>query len=75
MGGCCSSAAGEYDDYDWNELPDDVKEAAKVLGYDKKIWDGDGKPPTDDKDWDELTKEQQEAAIVLGYDEDKWDAD
>jgi len=76
MGGCCSnSAAGEYDDYDWNELPENVRDAAKKLGYDKKMWDNDGKPPADDKDWEELTPEEQEAAKVLGYDEAKWDAD
>ena len=33
--------ADKYDDYDWKELPEDVKEAAKKLGYTKKLWDGD----------------------------------
>ena len=31
----------KYDDYDWKELPDNVKEAAKKLGYTKKIWNAD----------------------------------
>lgn len=25
----------KYDDYDWKELPKEVQEAAKKLGYDK----------------------------------------
>lgn len=41
----------KYDDHDWDELPEEVKEAAKKLGYKKKIWDKDGKTPADDLDW------------------------
>jgi hypothetical protein len=26
---------GKYDDYDWDELPEEAKKAAQVLGYDK----------------------------------------
>jgi len=69
------AAAGKYDDYDWNELPEDAKKAAKTLGYDKKMWDKDEKAPSDGKDWAELTPEEQEAAKVLGFDEEKWDKD
>ena len=65
----------KYEDYDWKELPDEVKEAAKVLKYTKKIWDNDGDTPLDELDWDELTNEQQEAAKVLGYDQKTWDED
>jgi hypothetical protein len=28
-----------YDDYDWDELPDEQKKAAAVLGYDQATWD------------------------------------
>jgi len=73
MGCASSTAVSEYDDYDWNALPDDIKNAAKTLGYDEQIWDSDGKTPSDEKDWEELTAEQQAAAKVLGYDEEKWD--
>ena len=31
----------KYDDLDWKELPQDVMEAAKKLGYDEKMWDKD----------------------------------
>ena len=31
----------QYDDYDWRELPEEVKKAATVLGYDETTWDQD----------------------------------
>ena len=40
-----------YEDDDWDELPEDIQEAAKVLGYTKQIWDGDGEVPCEDEDW------------------------
>lgn len=49
------------------ELPKEVQEAAKVLGYDKKMWDNDKEAETEDLDWCELTPAQQKAAEVLGY--------
>ncbi len=64
-----------YDDLDFQELPPEVKEAAKFLGYTKKIWNRDGKIPLEDNDWDELTPEQQKAALVMGYNREKWDAE
>ena len=64
-----------YDDYDFKELPPDVMEAAKSLGYTKKIWDRGGKAPIEEYDWDELTAEQQSAARALGYTKQKWDED
>jgi hypothetical protein len=41
----------KYEESDWEELPEAVREAAKVLGYDESIWDNDGKTPFDDKEW------------------------
>ena len=64
---------GKYDDLDWDELPDAAKKAAEVLGYNKSIWDGDGKPPSEDKDWDELSSAEQAAATTLGYNKASWD--
>lgn len=43
MGCGQSKLEGKYDDYDWKELPPEVQEAAKTLGYTKKIWDNEGK--------------------------------
>ena len=34
------------------DLPDEVKEAAKTLGYNKKSWDNDGKIALDENDWE-----------------------
>ena len=64
---------GKYDDFDWEELPDDVKNAATVLGYNEKKWDNDEKVEVDKYDWNELTAEQQQAAAVLGYTQKLWD--
>ena len=63
----------KYEDYDWKELPDDAKDAAKVLGYNKKMWNNNREPECCDEYWDDLTNEQQEAATVLGYDKKSWD--
>lgn len=64
---------GKYDDYDWDELPEDIQEAAKVLGYTKKHWDKDKTPAECDAVWKDLTPEQQAAAAKLGYDQNSWD--
>jgi hypothetical protein len=53
-----------------------AKEAATLLGYDKKMWDGDKEPKlVEDSDWGDLTEEQKTAAGVLGYSADNWDDD
>ncbi|GFH56067.1 hypothetical protein CTEN210_12543 [Chaetoceros tenuissimus] len=65
----------KYDDYDWDELPADVKAAAEKLGYTKKIWDSDGEPDECDEYWKDLTAEQQAAAKLLGYTAATWDAE
>jgi hypothetical protein len=65
---------GKYDDYDWDELPADIQEAAKVLGYTKELWDNDEDPDEVDEYWKKLTPEQQAAATKLGYDKKSWDA-
>ena len=71
---CCLPKFPKYADHTWDELPDDAKEAAAVLGYTKKLWDKKRTPePIDDRDWEDLTLEQQAAAIVLGYDQYMWD--
>ena len=62
-----------YDNYDFKDLPDEVKEAARYLGYTSSIWDDDGTIPIYNNDWDDLTIEEQNAARVLGYSRDKWD--
>ena len=34
------------------ELPDNVKEAAKVLGYSKKSWDKNARVAAEENDWE-----------------------
>ncbi len=63
----------KYDDYDWDELPEEAKEAAKKLGLNKKKWDNDGKSKYDNYDWEELPDDVRKAAEILGYDEELWD--
>lgn len=65
---------GKYDDYDWDELPPEVKTVCETLGYNKTVWDNSGKPDSECKDWDELTDTEKAAAKVLGYDQKKWDS-
>ena len=65
----------KYDDYDWDELPKEAMDAAKTLGYTKKMWDADKEPKICDKYWGELKDNEKAAAAVLGYDEKAWDAE
>eukprot|EP00539_Tryblionella_compressa_P002138 CAMPEP_0178740286 /NCGR_PEP_ID=MMETSP0744-20121128/4504_1 /TAXON_ID=913974 /ORGANISM="Nitzschia punctata, Strain CCMP561" /LENGTH=68 /DNA_ID=CAMNT_0020393039 /DNA_START=44 /DNA_END=250 /DNA_ORIENTATION=- len=65
---------GKYDDYDWDELPKEIQDAAKVLGFTKKLWDNDEEPDECDEYWKDLTPEQQAAAKKLGYDQKMWDS-
>eukprot|EP00573_Skeletonema_grethae_P000523 CAMPEP_0201689182 /NCGR_PEP_ID=MMETSP0578-20130828/2805_1 /ASSEMBLY_ACC=CAM_ASM_000663 /TAXON_ID=267565 /ORGANISM="Skeletonema grethea, Strain CCMP 1804" /LENGTH=77 /DNA_ID=CAMNT_0048173735 /DNA_START=54 /DNA_END=287 /DNA_ORIENTATION=- len=63
----------KYDDKDWKDLPEEAKEAAKKLGYNKKMWNGDKEPDACDEYWDDLDEDQRQAAMVLGYDKESWD--
>jgi hypothetical protein len=65
--------SGKYDDFDWDELPKEIQEAARVLGFTKALWDNDEEPEECDEYWRDLTPEQQAAAKKLGYDEKMWD--
>jgi hypothetical protein len=62
-----------YDDFEFDELPPLVKQAAIDLGFTKVIWDTDGDIPAYDKDWDELNPQEKEAAQKLGYTRETWD--
>ncbi|KAL3920484.1 MAG: hypothetical protein SGILL_003239 [Bacillariaceae sp.] len=64
-----------YDEYDWDDLPDDVRKAAVVLGYTQELWENDQEPDTAEKSWGNLTDDEQRAATLLGFNQRKWDAD
>jgi hypothetical protein len=71
---CCLPPEPKYNDYDWDELPEEARKAAETLGYTKKLWDKNKDPEAiSDLDWDQLTAEQKEAATVLGYNKQAWD--
>jgi hypothetical protein len=63
----------KYYQYDWDELPEEQKKEASLLGYTKETWDNDGNTTASNKDWDDLTPVEKAAAKALGYDEKKWD--
>lgn len=64
-----------FEDYDWIELPANVQEAAKILGYNKGAWDHDVKTDHFNKDWNELSKAQQSAAATMGWEKQTWCTD
>jgi len=69
-----SAAEGQtYNEFDWNDLPDYIQDAAAVLGYNKRIWENEEQPESDSKDWDELTNAERRAADILGYNKQSWD--
>jgi hypothetical protein len=53
-----------YDEYGWEDLPDDAKGAATVLGYTKDTW---GNKKGSDLDVVLLNGEQKAAANLMGY--------
>ena len=61
-----------YLDMDWEELPEEAKNAATTLGLDQNSWDNDVKVPSFDKDWQDLSQDEKRAANVLGWDEEEW---
>jgi len=68
-----TEGANEYDEYDFDDLPSEVKKAAKCLGFTRSIWDNDGKIPLESKAWADLTEAQQNAACTIGYTKEKWE--
>ena len=64
-----------YDDQHWRDLPGKAKQAARLLGYNRRSWDNDGDVPYDNKKFEELTYDEKRAAHFLGKDpiEDKLD--
>ena len=60
-----------YSDYNFAELPADVQDAAKAVGYDQEVWDECDEEvcaKVDDKYWKGLKKGERINMKVLGYD-------
>jgi len=72
-----SAAAGQtYNEFDWDDLPDNIQDAAAELGYNKWVWESDDlQPESDEKMWHELTEEEKRAAHVLGYTKQLWNGE
>lgn len=72
-----SAAEGKtYDEFDWDDLPDNIQDAAIELGYNKWIWTSDDtEPASNDKYWDELTPAERKSASLLGYTKKTWDCE
>jgi len=70
-----SDAATGYDDLDWDKLPSNIQESAKVLGYTGRRWDTDDEPLVFYSHWKDLTPEMKTAAKEIGYSQAKWDID
>jgi len=58
----------------WSDLTKDQISAARILGYDERMWNrlGGAKNPIEDKQWDDLTSEELCAGITLGYNKYIW---
>jgi hypothetical protein len=62
----------KYYDYEWDDLPEEAIQAAKVLGYTKKLWDDDEDTDIGEKNWSELNAVEKAAAETLGYNRSSW---
>jgi len=58
---------GGFEGVEWAYLPPHVKEAAKILGYSRRLWDVGGTVEAEKKLWDHLTNKEKEAATTLGH--------
>lgn len=56
-------------DESWDNLEEEQREAAMLLGYEEASWP---KIVKEWPDWDDLSPEEQEAAGKLDLDEDSW---
>ena len=67
---------GAWDNYEWHELPNHVRDAACLLGCtSSKAWNCGGVAYSNDKSWNELSSAQIRAARVLGFNQRLWDHD
>lgn len=65
-----------YNEFDWDDLPDEIQDAAADLGYNKWIWESESlQPESDGKDWHQLTSAERKAALNLGYNKKLWNGD
>jgi len=62
----------KYEKRPWKDLPIEVQDAAKRLGYTKVIWNENEDSESSKKFWEELSTEEREDVTTLGYNEKTW---
>ena len=63
----------DWGSYLWRDLPGDIKDYARTLGYTESSWNNGERIAADSLYWHELTSEQMAAATALGFDMATWD--
>ena len=61
-----------YEKYEWYQLPVQIRNAAKTLGYTRRRWENDQDPKQMSREWSGLSSKQQSAAVTMGYNERTW---
>jgi len=64
-----------YDAWEWDDLPQHIKDAASLLGYTKEDWDSSEKIDTTERKWSDLTRIEKNAARSIGYTKRYWNRD
>lgn len=59
-------------EYDWDDLPADVRAAATTFGFTQHTWDTNIPVMAFETDWSDLSPDLKAAALILGYDEATW---
>jgi len=59
----------------WDDLTNDERRAAEIIGYLPASWDAGEVPITCTHPWANLTALERQAALLLGYSEQMWDAE
>ena len=64
--GCCKNGAPDWRSLYWDSLNDEARFAAKLLGFNKEIWDSDSEVPIYSTPFNELAVDKVEAVAYLG---------
>ena len=68
-----NASGRKWQTVDWNDLPEEIRTDAIVLGYDERLWSIKADIDTESYDWEQLSGAQQQAAFtIFGYTEDTW---
>jgi hypothetical protein len=57
----------------WHDIPADIQQAAKDLGFTQALWDNSLQPEESNKWWQDLSASQRNAAEKLGCHRTTWD--